>query len=171
MSELTRRHVLGTTVGLTGALALGALGGTPAVAAEGGAASPTAWKGDRSANGWEILDKAPSHGIEGSGRTVRLREGDAATLLLHVARRFHYEIDQLRAGDVRGHRDGAKVREAFESNYLSGTPIEIRPLAYPLGAEGGFYPQELVVIRDILAELDGAAGAGAVRGRTAMSGD
>lgn len=152
MNELTRRHLLGTGAGLAGALAIGSLGAAPAVAADrpGGT-----WTRSRSANGWEILDKATTYGIEGSGRSVSLAGGDAATILLHVARRFHYEIDQLRDGDVRGHRTSVKVREPYESNYLSGTAIEIRPHACPLGAKDGFYPLELVVIRDILAELDG----------------
>nr|WP_202469465.1 hypothetical protein [Streptomyces sp. SID2888] len=150
---MTRRHVLGAGAGLAGAIAVGSLGAAPAVAADrpGGT-----WTRSRSANGWEILTEATSYGIEGSGRSVSLADGDAATILLHVARRFHYEIDQLRDGDVRGYRASFEVREPYESNYLSGTAIEIRPRAYPLGAKEGFYPRELVVIRDILAELDGA---------------
>ncbi|WP_254405278.1 hypothetical protein [Streptomyces sp. AC627_RSS907] len=76
--------------------------------------------------------------------------------LLHVARRFPYEIDQLRADDVTGHRTSRTVRQPHESNYLSGTAIAIRPYAYPLGVKGGLYPHELVLVRDILAELDGA---------------
>jgi hypothetical protein len=132
------------------------LGATPAAAADAENASGGTWAGSRSANGWAILTEATSYDIEGSGRSVRLAGGDTATILLHVARRFHYEIDQLRPDDVHGHRTSFRVREPYESNYLSGTAIEIRPLAYPLGAKGGFYADELVVIWDILAELDGA---------------
>ncbi|GAA3007606.1 hypothetical protein [Streptomyces fulvorobeus] len=153
MTELTRRHIIGATAGLAGAAAIGSLGATPALAAD---APARTWTGSRSANGWEILAEAASYGIEGSGRSVRLAGGDAATILLHVARRFHYEIDELRADDVRGHRTSRKVRESYESNHLSGTAIEIRRPVYPLGSKGNFYEQELVVIRDILVELDGA---------------
>ncbi|MFA3878747.1 hypothetical protein ABS735_34745 [Streptomyces sp. MMCC 100] len=116
----------------------------------------TTWRGPRSANGWKILAQTESHPIEGSGRSVHLAGGEAATLLLHVARRFHCEIDQLRADDVTGHRTSRTVRRPHEPNYLSGTAIAIRPYAYPLGVRGGLYPHELVVVRDILAELDGA---------------
>ncbi|OKI01326.1 hypothetical protein A6A06_17055 [Streptomyces sp. CB02923] len=116
----------------------------------------TTWRGPRSANGWKILDEAETHPIEGSGQSVRLAGGDAAILLLHVARRFHYEIDQLRADDVTGHRTSRTIRQPHESNYLSGTAIAIRPHAYPLGVKGGLYPHELIVVRDILTELDGA---------------
>ncbi|MGW4233527.1 hypothetical protein ACWEF9_30430 [Streptomyces sp. NPDC004980] len=153
MNELSRRHVLGATAVLAGATALGGLGAAPAAASTTGV---TSWTGERSANGWEVLPEATPYGIEGSGRTVRLAEGDAATILLHVARRYHYEIDQLRDGDVRGHRTSRGVGQAYESNYLSGTAIEIRARAYPLGARDGLYAPELVVVRDILAELDGA---------------
>ncbi|MEU6341692.1 hypothetical protein ABZ883_12190 [Streptomyces sp. NPDC046977] len=159
MNELTRRHLLGTTTALAGAAALGTLGAAPAAAVPANTQdTAAAWPGSRSANGWQVLtaDGARSQVIEGSGLPVRLAGGAAATVLLYVARRFHYEIDQLRPGDVLGYRASSyRVREAFESNYLSGTALEIRPLAYPLNARGGFYPRELTVVRDILAELDG----------------
>ncbi|WP_173317923.1 hypothetical protein [Streptomyces fulvorobeus] len=114
-----------------------------------------AWPGAKSANGWPVLEAAELLHIEGSGQSVRLADGDAAVILLHVARRFHYEIDQLRTGDVTGHSTTREVVEDYESNYLSGTALAIRPLAYPVGVKGGLYPNELVVVRDILAELDG----------------
>jgi hypothetical protein len=81
--------------------------------------------------------------------------GDAALLLTYVARRFHYEIDQLRAGDLTGFTPTVAAGPAYETNHRSGTALAIRPHAYPSGVRGGFYPQELVVIRDILAELAG----------------
>ncbi|KOV34659.1 hypothetical protein AB0420_36810 [Streptomyces caelestis] len=158
MTALSRRRVLGATGSLAGAAALGLLDTAPAAAAAPARTdrAAAAWRGSRSANGWKILDEAASHTIEGSGLTVRLADGDAATLLLHVARRFHYEIDPLREKDVAGHTTSREVRRPHESNYLSGTAMAIRPHAYPLGVRGGLYPQELVVVRDILAELDGA---------------
>ncbi|GAA4306366.1 hypothetical protein GCM10023086_24570 [Streptomyces venetus] len=49
-----------------------------------------------------------------------------------------------------------RISEEYESNHLSGTAIAIRPRSYPVGVKGGgLYPNELVVVRDILAELDG----------------
>ncbi|MEU7055349.1 hypothetical protein [Streptomyces sp. NPDC046197] len=153
MNELTRRHFVGATAGLATAVAMASsLGAVPAQAAD----RSTAWTGRDSANGWEIPGEARNFRIEGSNQSVRLATGDAATILLYVARRFHYEIGRLRDGDVRGHRTSRRVRERHESNYLSGTAIEIRPQAYPLGVRGGLYPMELIVVRDILAELDGA---------------
>lgn len=112
MNDLSRRRVLGTAGVLTGVAALGLSAVTPTAAAaplhtDGTA---TTWRGPRSANNWRILDRTQIHPIEGSGRSVRLASGEAATLLLHVARRFHYEIDQLRADDVTGHRTSRTVR-------------------------------------------------------------
>ncbi|MEU4261868.1 hypothetical protein [Streptomyces sp. NPDC025273] len=158
MNDLSRRRVLGAAGSLAGATALGLLDIAPAAAADPTRTdrAATTWRGSRSANGWKILDEAASHTIEGSGRSVRLAGGDSALLLLHVARRFHYEIDQLREEDVTGHTTSRRVRQPHESNYLSGTAIAIRSYAYPPGVRGGLYPHELVVVRDILAELDGA---------------
>ncbi|MGW8365517.1 hypothetical protein ACWGK1_33840 [Streptomyces wedmorensis] len=160
MNDLSRRRVLGAAGSVAGAAALGFLDLTPAAAATPGAQAgpeptPTTWRGSRSANGWKILEEAAAHPIEGSGLTVRLAGGDAATILLHVARRFHYEIDELRTGDVTGHTTSRSVRRPHESNYLSGSAIAIRAYAYPLGVRGGLYAHEQVVVRDILAELDG----------------
>jgi hypothetical protein len=79
--------------------------------------------------------------VEGTGLTVRLLAGPAATMLVYAARRFHYEIETLGAGDLVGDP--------------TGTAIDIRPGFYPAGVTGGFLPHQLVVIRDILAECDG----------------
>lgn len=79
--------------------------------------------------------------VEGTGLTVRLLAGPAAAVLVYVARRFHYEVDTLHAGDLVG--DAA------------GTAIDIRPGWYPPGVTGGLFPHQLIVVRDILAECDG----------------
>ncbi|KQX81288.1 MULTISPECIES: hypothetical protein [Streptomyces] len=152
----------GAALGATTALA--ALPGTayaaPGAPSAEGTPGSRRWSGAKSANGWPVLEEAELFRIEGSGRSVRLAGGDAAVILLHVARRFHYEIDQLRDGDVTGHSTTRGAIQDYESNYLSGTALAIRPLAYPVGAKGGLYPHELVVVRDILAELDGVVGWG-----------
>src|SRR4051812_17396538 len=87
----------------------------------------------QSANGWPLLKEANWHTVEGSGQQVRLADGAPALLLTYVARRFHYEIDQLRDGDLHGYAPGAPAEADYESNYMSGTALTIRPQAYPLG--------------------------------------
>ncbi|MEU8980257.1 hypothetical protein [Streptomyces sp. NPDC048309] len=174
--EVSRRRFVGATAGVAGALALGTVGtagpaaALPAQPGGSGAALPAQgagskaalparngiWRDARSANGWPVLEQAERFAVEGSGRTVELAKGDAAVILLYVARRFHYEIAPLREGDVLGHRRSRRIRERHESNQLSGTALTIRAHAYPAGVRGGLYPNELLVVRDILAELDGS---------------
>ncbi|MET9763443.1 hypothetical protein ABZ016_31105 [Streptomyces sp. NPDC006372] len=154
MGDLTRRRFAGATVGVAGAAALGSLlPAGQAVAVTGAGAG--SWTEDTTGNGWPLLEEAESFTIEGSDQEVRLAGGDAAVVLLHVARRFHYEIDRLRDGDVQGWVGERRISTEYESNYLSGTAIAIRPRAYPVGVKDGLYPNEVVVVRDILAELDG----------------
>lgn len=119
--------------------------------------------GRLSQNGWEmerVCDSGgsvytrPVPGTPLTGAAVRL--GDVEAVLVHVVRRFHYEIDELRQGDVIGWRAPSAVRaNSPESNQASGTAVQIRPGFYPAGHTGGFYPQQLMVIRDVLAELEG----------------
>ncbi|MEU3186901.1 M15 family metallopeptidase [Streptomyces sp. NPDC006923] len=114
-------------------------------------------------NGWPV-DTAPNSGgsvwtrpVPGASFDVDVSIGDVETVLVHVVRRFNYEIDTLRPGDVVGFRPFGKVKKGLEyqTNHSSGTAIDIRPDWYPVGVAGGFYPQELAVIRDILAECEG----------------
>ncbi|CAM5630015.1 Lipoprotein OS=Streptomyces antimycoticus OX=68175 GN=SSPO_062030 PE=4 SV=1 [Streptomyces antimycoticus] len=88
-----------------------------------------------------------------------------------MIRRFHYEIDELRKGEVAGWRSPGTVRKGLPEGILaSGTAVRIRPGHYPPGVKGGFFPQQEVVLRDILAELDGVVRwGGDDRSRTSRS--
>ena len=119
---MRRRTLLATGAGAAGAAAFA--GVTPARAAVPSQKS-----------------KLETFQVQGSDLTVTLLPGRAATILLYVARRFHYEIDTLGPGDLRADP--------------TGTVLDIRPGWYPPGATGGFLPYQLVVLRDILAECDG----------------
>lgn len=73
-----------------------------------------------------------------------------------MVRRFHYEVDALRADDVVGWVKPGSVRKGLpESNLASGTAVRIRPGSYPAGARGGFYPMQELTLRDILADCEG----------------
>ncbi|MFE0509136.1 hypothetical protein [Streptomyces sp. NPDC058964] len=153
---LDRRRFLLTGLGVAGGAALAVGGMTTTATAATASAAGTRWRKKTSANGWRVLDSAPAHRVEGTGGVhFDAVEGDVATVLTHVVRRFHYEIDTLTAGEVTGHTTAHTVAAPYESNYLSGTAIAIRPLLYPTRARGGFFPNELLVIRDILADLEG----------------
>ncbi|MFD5829338.1 M15 family metallopeptidase [Lentzea sp. NPDC060358] len=130
---------------------LGAAGGLAAAAAIGFAPAALAAPAV-SANGWPLRHKdIAQFKVEGSGAVVALRSGDVATVLLHVARRFHYEVATLLPGQLSQTAGTAP----FESNYLSGTAFAIRPDLYPAGARGNFFPHELAAVRDVLAECEG----------------
>ncbi|MDQ0907929.1 hypothetical protein QFZ22_003914 [Streptomyces canus] len=153
-TSLTRRRALGLGIGAGAAVALTTAG--PVQAAP--AAREYTWEQSRSANGWPILDHTTKYRVEGTDVEVSLAKGDTATVLLHVARRFAYEIDMLRAGDVHGHTADRSIAAPFESNYLSGTALAIRPLHYPLGADvknTGMSETEEIVVADILADCEG----------------
>ncbi|MFY1678411.1 hypothetical protein [Streptomyces sp. WMMC905] len=125
--------------------------------------SERALSGVPSANGREMEKIADAHGhvytrpvpglpVEG----VRVRIGDVETLLVHVLRRFHYEVEELRPDDVTGWHNPSRLRKGLpESNLVSGTAVRIRPGAYPAGVRGGFWPRQLAAIRSILDECDG----------------
>ncbi|TDV36086.1 hypothetical protein [Actinophytocola oryzae] len=102
-----------------------------------------------------MLAEGEEFRIEGSTLFVRLAP-EAAPVLLYVARRFLYEISaELQPGEIAGHVTNRHVAVAYESTYLSGSGIAIRPLHYPVGATNGFFENEKTVIRDILADCDG----------------
>ncbi|GLY05320.1 MULTISPECIES: hypothetical protein [Actinoplanes] len=143
---VTRRILLGTAAG-AGLATLGAV--SPAAAA-----APT-----KSANGWRIDPRAVStHRIAGSAASVAIRTGDVAAVLLHVARRWHYEIAPLDSGEgggVIGHLTTVTAGADFESNHLSGTALALHPTAYPLAGSETLWPHHEAIVRDILLDCAG----------------
>ncbi|OIJ63681.1 M15 family metallopeptidase [Streptomyces mangrovisoli] len=126
------------------------------------AAAAKVQPGTRSPNGWLVNTAANQGGsvwtrpVAGTGFGVDVAIGPAETVLVHVIRRFHYEIDTLRPGDVVGFRTPGSVKHGdHEENHASGTAVDIRPGSYPRGVKGGFLAYEVAVIRDILAECEG----------------
>ncbi|MFE7990763.1 hypothetical protein [Streptomyces shenzhenensis] len=154
-TSLTRRRAISLGLGTGAAIAL--TSSIPAQAASASVKERT-WSKPKSQNDWPILDSAPKHRVEGANVEVSLAKGDVATVLLYVARRYAYEIDMLRAGDLKGYTNRTQVAAAFESNYLSGTALAIRPLYYPLGADvknTGMGEADRTVVADILADCEG----------------
>ncbi|MEV5877546.1 hypothetical protein AB0L75_25655 [Streptomyces sp. NPDC052101] len=123
--------------------------------------------GTPSQNGWELEKVADDRGnvytrpVPGTPLRVQVRMGDAETVLVHVIRRFHYDIDPLGVrGEpraVEGWVPASEVRDRHlpESNRASGTAIVIRPGSYPPGLRGSFTPAQELLIRDILADTEG----------------
>lgn len=173
---LSRRAILRAGAVAAVAVGAGALFVAPALAQgpTAPAAGPTepaaeararVFTGMPSANGWEMEKGSDIGGsvwtrpIPGSPVTAQLRLGDVAVVLVHVVRRFHYEIGTLQRGEVIGFKSPDGLT-GHESNHASGTAIDIRPGWYPPGASGGFTMHELAVLRDVLADCDGVVGWG-----------
>ncbi|WP_258043058.1 MULTISPECIES: hypothetical protein [unclassified Streptomyces] len=56
-----------------------------------------------------MLDRAPGYRVEGAGKlSVHLADSDVATVLLHVVRRYCYEVEMLDPLDVAGHSADAR---------------------------------------------------------------
>lgn len=180
---MTRRHALTAAAGVTAAASLAPTGllATPAVAA------PQPLRNDElkealrrvearrrrlltnrpSANGWEMQKAADDDGdimtrhVEGTGLNVSVRMGDTETVLFHVIRRFHYEVNTLglhsEPNPVEGWVAPSVVRDSrlSESNRASGTAVVIRPDFYPPGVRGGFTMGQQLIIRDIVADTEG----------------
>ncbi|NYE44770.1 hypothetical protein [Streptomyces fulvorobeus] len=111
------------------------------------------------ANGWPVQAIADrdsqvyTRTVSGTGLSVPVWIGDPEAILLHVVRRFHYEVDQLHSPDLAGWQktDGLDRRKP-ESNLASGTAVRIRPGA---AAKGSLFPLQELVVRDILADCQG----------------
>ncbi|MFC5923669.1 hypothetical protein [Micromonospora vulcania] len=153
-----RRHLLVAGMAGTGALALTGLPATAALAAPADAASPgQPWRRATSQNGWPVVGSTDTrrYRVEGSNASVTLLAGMVGTVLLHVVRRFHYEIGEVTREAIVGHRTDRRISSPYESNYLSGTAVALWPDRYPAGARDGLFAHEVAIVRDILADCEG----------------
>ncbi|MFG3182127.1 hypothetical protein [Streptomyces nigra] len=170
MTYINRRMMVQGTAVLGLGLASGTLLTAPTASAadvavsasSAGATGAAAKERPVSLNGWVMEEQADdvstvwTRAVPGTGLTVATRIGDVETVLVHLLRRHHYEIDELRPGDVTGWQHPSGFDPATPaSNLASGTALRIRPGHYPAGTAGGWFPHQLTVLRDILAELDG----------------
>ncbi|MFE3499516.1 hypothetical protein [Kitasatospora sp. NPDC059160] len=170
-TTVTRRTVTRRTA-VRGAAVLGAAAATAALLPGTASAAPgttppqapglpelTERKLPTSANGWTI-EKEANHvstvwtrQVAGTGLSVDLRIGDVEEILVHLIRRFHYEVEELPDGDLLGWQEIGGLRTALpESNLASGTAVRIRPGA---SAKGGLFAHQELVLRDILADCQG----------------
>ena len=148
--QLSRRLLLG---GLgAGAVSLAAAPSAPASRS----ATDQRWPSTRSDNGWRIGGPTRTHCVEGSSLDLTLADGAAATLLIHAARRINYEFDTLRTEDLIGLTHDRNVASAARSNLLSRSAIHFRPGSFPLGTDDNLFPNQVVILEDIVAEAGGA---------------
>jgi hypothetical protein len=125
-----------------------------------------------SANGWPVEPAADSGGaiwtrpVPGTALEFAVRLGAVAAVLTHVVLRYHYEIDNLVAGEVVGHHQGTSIPAGPESNYFSGTAVAIRPRWFPIAAADGHTARQKLLISDVVSELSGVVRWGGTFDRT-----
>ncbi|MDT9698287.1 twin-arginine translocation signal domain-containing protein [Streptomyces sp. P17] len=154
--EITRRTVIRTAAVIGAGAGIGSvLPAAHASAVEG----RTPKRPATSANGWTVQANADrdsqvwTRPVAGTGLSVPVWIGDVEAILLHVVRRFHYEVEEISRVDLAGWRPVKGLRRGLpESNLASGTAVQIRPGA---SAAGGFFPLQELVLRDILADCEG----------------
>jgi hypothetical protein len=161
-NAVTRRTLVKTAGVITAAAAAGSIAPATATAAPKSApvAAPAAQrKAPTSVNGWSLETEANhvstvwTRPVPGTGLEVDVRIGDVEAILLHVVRRYHYEVEQLNRVDLAGwRRIGGLEKGRPESNLASGTAVRIRPGA---GASGSLFPLQVLTVRDILADCEG----------------
>ncbi|MFI2077638.1 hypothetical protein [Streptomyces triculaminicus] len=180
---ITRRHALTAAAGVVAAASLASTGllATPAIAAPQSLRNDELKKalrrvearrrrlltGRPSANGWEMQKAADDGGdivtrhVAGTGLNLSVRMGDPETVLVHVIRRFHYEVDALglrgEPNPVEGWVAPSAARNSRlpESNQASGTAVVVHPDFYPPGGRDGFTTAQKLVIHDIVADTKG----------------
>jgi hypothetical protein len=114
---VSRRRLLSYGLGTAGGVLLASGLTQPAFAARPAAA----WTANTTANGWPVISGPKPLEIEGTDLAVAVLPGPVATVLLHCARRFCYEIDDpLTQADLSGYSANRSIGAAFESNYLEG---------------------------------------------------
>ena len=104
-------------------------------------------------NGWS-LTRVPLATIAAGGHSTRVRAGAVATVLGHVARRFHAEVEPLVTFyGWRSVATNAAVGGHPRSNHPSGTAIDFNGYAHPYKAPINFTAAQVAAIRRILAEV------------------
>ncbi|MFJ4001530.1 hypothetical protein [Streptomyces parvus] len=164
---MPRRALLKRIAGISAGAAListpvALLAPATATAAEAGVPNRAADTHPTSANGWALVDRTDadqgvwSCSVPGTGFSIDTRIGTVETLLVHVIRRWHYEIEMLREGEVIGWRPIAELDvKGPESNQASGTAVAIRPGAYVKGLSGGLTQAQRQTVRSILDDCGG----------------
>ncbi|MFG3406939.1 hypothetical protein [Streptomyces sp. NPDC048142] len=159
---MSRRTVVRTAAVLSAVAAVG-LASAPTAAS----AADTAESGRQGAakqpettpNGWPVQANADhdtqvwTRAVAGTGLHVPVWIGDPEAILLHVVRRYHYEVAEIRSGELTGwQKAGGADTTSPGANTASGSAVRIRPGA---SAPGSLFPLERTAVRDIVADCAG----------------
>jgi hypothetical protein len=115
-----------------------------------------------SGNGWTVLENDSKLLYSWSvphahGTKLKLRQGSAGFLLVHLATRFNDTVEGLKEPllDDWGHAYRPVRGYASWSNHASGTAMDLNATDHPLGHSGTFSKQEEAKIRRILQRYQG----------------
>jgi hypothetical protein len=113
-----------------------------------------------SQNGYSANDRSVIHStvVRGTGVKVSVRQGPAGDLLLYVASRWHREVEPLVAPDgvldCWGYAERTiRGSTSVLSNHASGTALDLRARAHPLGKVGTFTTAQVDAIHRILDDV------------------
>ena len=180
ITGISRRTVLRGTTAAMSAIVLGAASSATAWAAPGdelGDGAPAAdsrfatdfaeaqqraaLAAETSYNGWPVGTPASAIGvasytIPGTSLSIQVKSGDVATVLTHLAARFHAEVENLRAGQVGGYSYRRNVNNpSVWSNHASGTAIDLNWNLHPNGSQGTFTSGQVAALRNVLSFFGG----------------
>lgn len=107
-----------------------------------------------SQNGWPANDYSLTTSIVLPGGKLRVRSGDVAVIMGHLALWFHENIEPLVWPGNWGYAERPiRGSSTTLSNHASGTAIDLNAPEHPLGARGTFTDAQTALIRKKLSEM------------------
>lgn len=96
--------------------------------------------------------------VPGADTKLRLRNGSAGFLLVHIATVFDQKVEELKEPLLDDWGYAYRPVRGYDtwSNHASGTAIDLNATDHPLGARGTFSPAEEAKIRRVLRRYGGA---------------
>lgn len=122
----------------------------------------------KSQNGWTVLENRPPYiQVPGTDTRIAVRPGNAAIVLIEVARRFNSEVEPLDGG-IRDEWGWAyrpiRGKETGFSNHASATAIDLNATKHPRGVKNTFSAKKKKAVRAILEDfVDPVTGACVIR--------
>lgn len=97
--------------------------------------------------------------VPGTNLKIALRKGDASVILLEYLRRYNLEVEPLSHNpqDLWGYAERTiRGSATVLSNHASGTAVDHRAVAHPLGVKNTFTPEKKSALLRLLGWFEGA---------------
>jgi hypothetical protein len=114
-----------------------------------------------SQNGFTANDRSviAQYTVPGTNLRIALRKGDASVILLEFLRRYHLEVEPLPHDpqDLWGYAERTiRGSATVLSNHASGTAVDCRAQAHPLGVKNTFTPEKKSALLRLIGWFEGA---------------